>query len=223
MLNRIVLALLLSSCAACSAYTGGAREMRSDTFRREPGWIYVRHVPLLRQHGDHDCGPTALAMVVGYYQPGLRNSPLLDARTDVRASAADLRDRARALGLTAFVVEGQPEDLVHELQSGRPMIVGMAKPTVQGAISHFEVVVGMHGPSRRIATFDPAEGWRQSSLFDFMTEWQATGRVLLVVMPGPGGAPAQPPTDVAPTEATPTTPPAPEADTIVSTRTDIAP
>ena len=59
----------------------------------------------------------------------------------------------------------------------------MAKPTVQGAVSHFEVVIGIHPESRRIATFDPAAGWRQNSLLDFMTEWQATGRVLLVVMP----------------------------------------
>ena len=123
MQRRMLLALLLTSCAACSGYTGGARALRPDSFRREPGWIFVRHVPLLRQQGDHDCGPTALAMVVEYYQPQLRDSPWLAARTDVRASAADLRDRARALGMNA--------------------------------------------------------------LLDFMTEWQATGRVLLVVMPAP--------------------------------------
>jgi predicted double-glycine peptidase len=146
---------------------------------------------LLRQSGDYDCGPTALAMVVTYYEPALRGSPLLAARTDRRASAGDLRDRARALGLPAFVVEGSPEDLVHELESGRPVVVGVAKPTLKGAVSHFEVVVGIHPATRRIATFDPAEGWRQNSLTDFMTEWQATGRVLVVVMPPPAaGRPA---------------------------------
>jgi hypothetical protein len=75
---------------------------------------------------------------------------------------------------------------VHELQNGRPVIVGMAKPTaLQHAVSHFEVVVGMNAGSHRVATFDPAAGWRQNSLIDFMTEWQSTGRVLLVVMPPP--------------------------------------
>jgi ABC-type bacteriocin/lantibiotic exporter with double-glycine peptidase domain len=182
-LHRVLLTLALVSCSACSAYTGAARPLRHDAFRQEPGWIFVRHVPLLRQAGDLDCGPTALAMVVDYYRPELRGSPLLAAYPDRRASAGDLRDRARALGLHAFVVDGSPEDLAHELQSGRPVIVGMAKPTVQGAVSHFEVVIGIHPQSRRIATFDPAAGWRQNSLLDFMTEWQATGRVLLVVMP----------------------------------------
>jgi ABC-type bacteriocin/lantibiotic exporter with double-glycine peptidase domain len=189
MRQRIVFALLLACCSACQAYTGKASELRHDAFRREPGWIFVRHVPLLRQSGDHDCGPTALAMVVTYYEPALRGSPLLAARTDRRASAGDLRDRARALGLSAFVIEGSPEDLVHELENGRPVVVGMAKPTLDGAVSHFEVVVGIHPASRRIATFDPAEGWRQNSLTDFMTEWQATGRVLVVVMPPPPAPP----------------------------------
>jgi predicted double-glycine peptidase len=182
-MRTLILGLLLG-CCACSGYAGKAHELRPDAFRSEPGWMFVRHVPMLRQRGDHDCGPTALAMVVSYYRPELRDSPLLAADPNRRASAGDLRDRARALGLHAFVVEGEPEDLVHELQRGRPVIVGMAKPTIENkAVSHFEVVIGMHAGSRRVATFDPAEGWRQNSLIDFMTEWQSTGRVLLVVMP----------------------------------------
>ena len=182
-MRALALLVLLLSGSACSAYTGGARDMAPDTLRRERGWLAVHGVPVLHQQAEHDCGPTALAMVVGYHRPDLTDSPLLDADRTHRTSARELRDRARKLGMRAFVVEGAPEDLLNELKQGRPAIVGMAKPTIQGAVSHYEVVIGIHKDSRRIATLDPAEGWRQNSLVDFMTEWESTGRVLLVVIP----------------------------------------
>jgi hypothetical protein len=63
------------------------------------------------------------------------------------------------------------------------VIVGMAKPTATGAVAHYEVVVGLHVDSRRIATLDPAAGMKQNTLLGFLKEWQPTGRVLLVVLP----------------------------------------
>ena len=100
-----------------------------------------------------------------------------------RVSVSQLRDLARQYGLEAYVVEGKAEDLVYELSHGRPMIVGVAKPTVQDAVAHYEVIVGMNKHSQRVATLDPAEGLRQNSFTGFLTEWQATGRVLLLIIP----------------------------------------
>jgi hypothetical protein len=40
----------------------------------------------------------------------------------------------------------------YELKRQRPVIVGMAKPTATGAVSHYEVVVGIHPPTQRILT-----------------------------------------------------------------------
>lgn len=76
---------------------------------------------------------------------------------------------------------------MHELEQGRPVIVGVAKPTTQDAVAHYEVVVGMHRASRRVATYDPAAGVRQNTFGGFLTEWQAAGRVLLVIMPKASG------------------------------------
>jgi predicted double-glycine peptidase len=190
---RLLAALLLLGLNACvSAYSGHARELDPDSLRSEPGWTAVRGVPLYRQAHERDCGPAALAMVVDYLRPDLDARRLLETQRDERVSVGELRDRARALGFAAFVLEGQPEDLVHELERGRPLIVGMAKPQLTGgAIAHYEVVVGIHKDSRRIATLDPATGTRQNSLFDFMTEWQATGRVMLVVLPQSSAPAAQ--------------------------------
>ena len=168
----------------CIGYTGSAHSVTPDVLRQERGWVGVSGMQLLRQRADHDCGPTVLAMVVRHYLPSVAATEVTRGfGTDRRASAAELRDRARELGLSAFVIEGTVEDLAHELKQHRPVIVGMAKPTATGAVSHYEVVVGIHPRTQRIVTLDPAVGWQQNSLFGFMREWMSTGNVLIVVLP----------------------------------------
>jgi ABC-type bacteriocin/lantibiotic exporter with double-glycine peptidase domain len=192
MLQRIalLLACCLGSACASAGYTGAARDLKPHVLRSEPGWIAVDQVPLMRQHHLHDCGPTALAMVLSYWYPSVPAKRFTPAeKTDRRLSAGELRDRAREHGLSAFVVEGTFEDIVHELQSKRPVIVGTVKPIGGGkGVSHYEVVVGIHPKSRRIATLDPAAGWRQNSLDEFLKEWAPSGRLLLVVLPRPAPA-----------------------------------
>lgn len=185
MLYRRLFAVAFSLYASgCIGYTGSARSVTPEVWKQERGWVAVQGVHLIRQHADHDCGPTALAMVVRYYRPSLAAEQITQGfGGDRRASAAELRDRARELGLSAFVVAGEVEDLAHELKQHRPVIVGMAKPTATGAVSHYEVVVAIHPQTQRIVTLDPAVGWQQNSLLEFMKEWVSTGRVLITVLP----------------------------------------
>ncbi|HKP57074.1 MAG TPA: C39 family peptidase [Polyangiales bacterium] len=181
---RTFLAVVALLSSACSAYMGSATTLSPKTLSEEPGWVSVRGVQPLRQKDEHDCGPTALNMVLNYYQPERAREVLADLPLDRQASAGELRDAARRRGLSAFVVEGEPEDVVHELEAGRPVIVGMAKRTVgDQAVAHYEVVVGMHRGSRRVATYDPAAGVRQNSFGGFLMEWKSAGSVLLVIMP----------------------------------------
>lgn len=177
----VIVSALASS--ACSVYTGSATTLKPQALQREPGWVAVDGVPELHQAHELDCGPTALAMVLEYYGGADRAQVLAALPADQRVSVADLRQLAKRLGFEAFVVEGSPDDLVYELKHGRPVIVGVAKPTVRDAVAHYEVVVGMHRESRRVATLDPAVGLRQNSFTGFLSEWQAAGRVLLVVVP----------------------------------------
>lgn len=183
----------------CAAYTGSARDVTPSVWRYERGWVAVEHVPLLKQRGELDCGPTALAMVVGYWKPqAAAPAAPQNAGPDQRWSAGELRDQARSLGLAAEVVSGDLRDIRFELEHGRPVIVGVAKPTAEGAVSHYEVVVGVHPQSKRIATLDPAVGWRQNSYEGFLREWIPAGRVLLVLA---GQAPATPSAPAAPAAA----------------------
>jgi len=184
MFRRVLASGLLAMCAsACSVYSGDATTLQAAQLRREAGWVYVDGVPELRQAHEQDCGPTALAMELADYRAAEREQVLAALPAERRASVTELRDFAKARGFNAFVVEGKPEDLVFELKQGRPLIVGMAKPTVGGAVAHYEVVIGMHRDSQRVATLDPAAGLRQNSFSGFLSEWQATGRVLLVMIP----------------------------------------
>jgi predicted double-glycine peptidase len=180
---RFCIAVVALLACSCSAYMGGATTLQQKDLQDEPGWVAVHGVQPLRQKDDHDCGPTALSMVVNFWQPERAREPMPNLPLDRQASAGELRDAARRRGLSAFVVEGEPEDLVHELEQGRPVIVGVAKPTTQDAVAHYEVVVGVHRASKRVATYDPAAGIRQNTFIGFLMEWQAAGRVLLVVMP----------------------------------------
>jgi ABC-type bacteriocin/lantibiotic exporter with double-glycine peptidase domain len=169
--------------SACSVYTGTAKTLTAKDFRQDPGWMSVQGVPELHQAHELDCGPTALAMVLGYYHAANREEVLKALPAGQRVSVSALRDLAKRYGFEAYVVEGSPDDLVFELQHHRPAIVGVAKPTVKDAVAHYEVVVGMHGKSQRVATLDPAVGLRQNTFTGFLTEWQNAGRVLLVVVP----------------------------------------
>ena len=182
----------LGSGCAGFGYTGKSRDLSHEALSKEHGWIAVHGVPLYRQHKHHDCGPTALAMVLRYWQRDADVQALLARPVDAQSSAADLRELARARGFSAFVVEGKIEDLVHEIKAGRPVIVGVAKPTALGPIAHYEVLVGMHRESQRFATIDPAIGLRQNSFSGFLEEWVATGNVLIVVMPAAAPDNSQP-------------------------------
>jgi ABC-type bacteriocin/lantibiotic exporter with double-glycine peptidase domain len=188
-------AATMTTLSACNVYSGSATTLQANELHQEAGWLYVEGVPELRQAHELDCGPTALAMVLGYYSAGNQERVLGELSAEQRASVAELRDLAKRYGFNAFIVQGKPEDLVYELRNHRPVIVGMAKPTTSGAVTHYEVVVGVNKDSQRIATLDPAVGLRQNSFTGFLSEWQATERVLLVVIPkGKNAAPPAEPT-----------------------------
>lgn len=196
-LKRAALLSLLSIAGACAPmYMGKSETLRADAFEREPGWTAVEGVPELRQKTEVDCGPVALTMVTRYWQPAAHDAhPDAEAHTPLgdRVSAGDLRDAARALGYKAYLVEGTLNDLEHELSAKRPAIVGMAKPTSQGALGHYEVVVGLNKDKQLIATLDPALGPRRYSFEAFLHEWIRAGRPLLVLLGPPASAPAPPP------------------------------
>jgi len=96
-------------------------------------------------------------------------------------TAGDMKACFQAKGLAAFVGKANLETLEKQIRKGRPAIVGLVKPHLDGLFPHFEVVVAVHPVEKRVVTLDPARGWRENDLNGFFAEWELAGRTLLVV------------------------------------------
>ena len=189
----LVYGALALPMASCATYRGSAVRAASTLPASEPGWIWVAGVPEISQEGAKDCGPAALAAVLGYW--GERATPEQIASAVLRApregaAAAELASYARARGFDAFVFHGALSDIEKELREGRPVIVGVAKPYGDRLLKHYEVVTGFHPASQSVLTFDPARGLRKNASSGFLAEWDPVGRVVIVVFPAasPRGA-----------------------------------
>jgi ABC-type bacteriocin/lantibiotic exporter with double-glycine peptidase domain len=183
--------LVLGSAAGCASYKGASREVSPAVLAEQPGWVRLDQVKLVRQKGIKDCGSAALSMVLKYLAP---NGPASLEREAIDASlreepgrglaASQLRDYARARGFDSFVIQGAFADLTHEVQEGRPVIVGVHKPLSSGQVlAHYEVFVGYHPELHEVLTLDPARGLRRFSMDGFLEEWRGAGQVTIVVMP----------------------------------------
>src|SRR5262245_30188467 len=95
-------------------------------------------------------------------------------------TAADLKKVLESQGLRARTIAGSQEILFGELAKGRPSIVGLGKPSIDGARPHFEVVVAYHPVQNRVVTLDPARGWRENGLDGFLDEWDLAKRAQIV-------------------------------------------
>jgi len=176
----LAMACLLSGCT----YLGTAREW--DPAEAEPGFLLIPGISPIQQRNSVGCGPAALAMVLRCYGESVGAEDLSRALPPVQedgVAAGSLRDLARSFGYKAHVIEGTFEDLEEHLRKGRPLIVGLVKPFITGALPHYEVVAGIHPVRGSVATIDPARGWTVNSAEGFLEEWVGSGRLLLVIAP----------------------------------------
>jgi ABC-type bacteriocin/lantibiotic exporter with double-glycine peptidase domain len=88
-------------------------------------------------------------------------------------------------GYRAFAFAGQPGDLEHELQQGRPLIAAL-KPGV-GPSLHYVVVVGLDEPRNLVLVNDPAQRkLLREDQSQFEREWKAAGNWILLAVPEAG-------------------------------------
>jgi len=176
----------------CISYRGSAQDVTPSTVRADPGWQRIEHLPAVHQKGAKDCGAAALSAVLEFWRqpappPALERDHIdaaLRKKPDEGLTAGALRDYARKQGFHAYVFNGQVDDLTHEVEAGRPVIVGVHKAlSTKEFLSHYEVVLGFHRQQQLVLTFDPAHGLRENHLTGFLEEWQRAGRTTLVVMP----------------------------------------
>ena len=189
--------LSLSAAGGCASYRGSSHEVSAATLAKQPGWVRLDEVELVRQKGIKDCGSAALSTVLEYLEPrghGLDRQSIestLREKPGEGLTAGQLRDYAKARGFDAFVIKGSLDDLQHEIDAGRPVIVGVHKPlSNKEVLAHYEVVVGYHSDRGDVLTLDPSRGLRRFDRDGFLAEWESAGMVTLVVMPKeqPAGA-----------------------------------
>ena len=176
--------LVTAGVAAAGCQTGRGRVVSPADVAAQPGWVRVDGVPFVRQRAERDCGAAALAMVLGYWGVAVDEGALAAALPAPGARglrAGELRELARARGLDAFLIKGEPADLRAEIERRRPLIVGLARPDGRAVIGHYEVVIGFDHTRHRILTLDPAAGFRDSSVEEFATEWAGAQQLALVV------------------------------------------
>lgn len=175
----VIAGLALVGCTA--TYSGAGRATSKTALAAEPGWV-MTEVPELQQRELADCGPTALAMLAAHWgiDPEVARGAVV-ASSD--ATFAQLRTAARGLGLEAFVISGDVETVVHELELGRPILIGLLRPMGRKhARGHYEVIVGVHAERKLAATIDPAGGWKVRSFAELDQEWLPTKRAAMVVV-----------------------------------------
>ncbi len=187
-LAAAALALALSACAP--SYTGGARAVEPASIGQE--WAAVRSLPAVPQRGESDCGAAAMTGVLRYHRVDADAAAI---ERQLRPAGADgiraglLRDYARRRGLRAYLISARVDDLMYEIERGRPVIVGTLKRYGDRiAYEHYEVVFAISRDGAHVATYDPAAGWRRYTRADFLAEWKPTGQLALVMLPGIDGA-----------------------------------
>jgi len=128
-------------------------------------------VPFFAQE-DHQCGPAALAGVLGLlgdpvtpeevaaavYRPGLRGSVSLD-----------LALYPRTRGLASRFFRGTPEDLLAAVDAGRPLVLMLDQGFGGVHFFHYAVLTG-YGPSGVVLNSGQRQGLAVSWA-SFLAEW----------------------------------------------------
>lgn len=138
-------------------------------------WIAADAVPPVRQEGDVDCGPAALASLLGHWGMPATLAELRTLSGPGGASAGALRAELRARGFEAYLIRATREDLEEELCYGRPVLVGL----IRSGRSHYVLVTGLRDGEVRLV--DPAAGEVERRWTGFERGWAAAANLALVV------------------------------------------
>lgn len=175
-----------AGCALALGNPEAGRKTSPSELSRDAGWVVAPALEALRQSSAADCGPTALAMVGrrwGFPVDVPQVARLVPSVSERGVKLGDLRAAARSLGMEAYAVRADRAVLVHELDAGRPVIVGLLlEATSDSPRSHYEVVGALHPAQGLVATIDPSAGWIVRTWAELSPAWEAAGRPALVVL-----------------------------------------
>jgi tetratricopeptide (TPR) repeat protein len=178
--------------AACVLLLGGCAT-RGPLLPPRDGVVELDATPFFPQ-ARHECGPAALATVLGasqvtvtpeelekrVYLPGRRGSLQIE-----------MQAAPRAYGRLSYRITPDLASIVHELDAGRPVLVLHNYGLPFWPRWHYAVVVGYDGAKDRMILRSGKTRRQQLSAANFMRAWDNGGRWALVMLQ-PGELPTAP-------------------------------
>jgi tetratricopeptide (TPR) repeat protein len=182
-----VSALLLTACATPPQ----TRELLADTATGLPPAVELTATPFYPQQ-QYQCGPAALATVLGAHAVRVSPEELVDA-VYVPALQGSLPEEisatARRYQMLAYPLSPSLEALFHEIAHGNPVLVMQNLGTGWFQNWHFAVVIGFDLESREvILRSGTTRRWR-TTLATFERTWSRSNHWALVILPA-GNVPA---------------------------------
>ncbi len=155
----------------------------------ETPWL---EVPYIEQEESTGCGSASIAMVMQYWmhqganvEPAVADAPLIYAKLSTSSrsgiSGQALKGYLEGHGFSAYVFDGNLDEVRSHLGKGRPLVVCL-DPKSGSSLLHYVVVVGIDDSA--VYFHDPARGKLLKLEFKrFQREWKATGSWILLAVP----------------------------------------
>jgi Peptidase_C39 like family/Tetratricopeptide repeat len=176
----ISVVLALSACATLES--PALKANRPETL---PAATVIADVPFFDQQ-DRQCGPAALATVLGHW--GRPADPVaLSSRMYVPARGGSLQIEmtaaARRSGMLALASNARLQDVLQSVAAGQPVVVLQNLGLSFAPRWHYATVVGYDLPAGQIVLHSGADAWMRMSLRTFEYTWARSGRWTLAVVP----------------------------------------
>lgn len=174
----IVGCLILTACSTIP-------RADDDLAGLQPSTVEITHAPFHPQ-ADYECGPAALATVLGAAgvertPEALRAAVFLPGRQG--SLQAELLAATRRSGLLPYVLDPTLTALLAEVAAGHPVLVLQDVRPLVSTRWHYAVVIGYDLPRRRIVLRSGTAFRHVMSLDDFDRSWEKSGRWAFVALP----------------------------------------
>jgi len=184
---RLAACLLAAGLAGCAASSTRAPDVQTLPAND----IELAGVPFFPQR-EYQCGPAALATVLGYSGAAVSPDELVDeVYLPARKGSlqAELIAATRRRDRLPYVLAADPAALRAELAAGHPVLVLQKLGAGPWPGWHYAVLVGEEAGGSKVLLRSGTERRREESLWRFLASWERAGAWALVTL-RPGDMPA---------------------------------